>query len=85
VNTKKVREFSGLTQEQIACALDLTLNGWQRKEQNNTSIKIELKVTEKIMAKLLRVANVNKKSVSELIGEMIESKGTNSKKINEKI
>ncbi|MCZ6701452.1 MAG: hypothetical protein O6940_00255 [Ignavibacteria bacterium] len=75
MNTKKVREISGLTQEQIARALDLTLNGWQRKEQNNTSIKIKLKVTEKIMAKLLRDANANKKSVSELIGEMIESKG----------
>ncbi len=75
MNVKKVREISGLTQEQIARALDLTLNGWQRKEQHNTNIKVALKITEKMMAELLQVANANKKSVSELVSEMIENKG----------
>jgi len=75
VNTKKVRELSGLTQEQVARALDITLNGWQRKEQHNTDIKVELKVTEKMMAELLKVANAKKKSVSELVSEMIENNG----------
>lgn len=75
MNTKKVRELSGLTQEQVARALDITLNGWQRKEQHNTDIKVELKVTEKMMAELLKVANAKKKSVSELVSEMIENNG----------
>ena len=64
-----------MTQEQIARALDLTLNGWQRKEQHNTSIKVELKIPERMMAELLQVANANNKSVSELVSEMIENKG----------
>jgi transcriptional regulator with XRE-family HTH domain len=72
VNPKKVRELSGLTQEQIARAMELTLNGWQRKEQFNTEIRIPLKITEKRMAALLRFANANKKSVSEIVSEIVE-------------
>lgn len=72
MNTKKIRELSGLTQEQIARALDLTLNGWQRKEQHNTEIKVGLKVTEERMAQLLQSANQREKSVSNLVSEMIE-------------
>jgi len=72
VNTKKVRELSGLTQEQIARALDLTLNGWQRKEQHNTEIKVGLKVPEECIAQLLQSAHQKKKSVSDLVSEMIE-------------
>ncbi len=72
VNTKKVRELSGLTQEQIARALDLTLNGWQRKEQHNTEIRVELKITEERIAQLLQSAHQKKKSVSDLVSEMIE-------------
>ena len=72
MNTKKVRELSGLTQRQIARALDLTLNGWQRKEQHNTKIKVELKVTEECIAQLLQSAHQEKKSVSDLVSEMIE-------------
>ena len=86
MNTKKVREISGLTQEQIARALDLTLNGWQRKEQHNTNIKVELKITEKMMAELLQFSNANKKSVSELVSEMIENNGRKFiKKLSENI
>ncbi|MCG8606145.1 hypothetical protein MJD09_14310 [bacterium] len=69
---RKVRELSGLTQEQIARALDLTLNGWQRKEQFNTQIKVVLKVTEEMMAELLQTAHQNKVTVSELLSEIIE-------------
>lgn len=72
MNTKKVRELSGLTQEQIARALDLTLNGWQRKEQHNTEIKVELRITEEMMAELLQAAHTDKRTVSELVGELIE-------------
>jgi transcriptional regulator with XRE-family HTH domain len=72
VNPKKVRELSGLTQEQIARAMELTLNGWQRKEQFNTEIRIPLKITEKRMAEILRFANANKKSVSEIVSEIVE-------------
>jgi len=72
VNIKKIRELSGLTQEQIAHVLDLTLNGWQRKEQHNTEIKIGLKITEERIAQLLQSAHQKKKSVSDLVSEMIE-------------
>lgn len=72
MNPKKVRELSGLTQEQIARAMELTLNGWQRKEQFNTEIRIPLKITEKRMAEILRFANANKKSVSEIVSEIVE-------------
>lgn len=78
VNTKKVRELSGLTQEQIARAFDLTLNGWQRKEQHNTKIKVELKITEERIAQLLQAAHQKKMSVSDLVSEMIRE--TTSKK-----
>ncbi len=71
MNTKKVRELSGLTQKQIAHALDITLNGWQRKEQFGRNIKIELKITEEMMAELLQFAHQNKTSVSDLVSEMI--------------
>lgn len=72
MNTKKVRELSGLTQEQIARTLNLTLNGWQRKEQYNTEIKVELKISEKMMAELLQFAHENKTNVSELMSEIIK-------------
>jgi DNA-binding XRE family transcriptional regulator len=72
MNTKRVRELSGLTQQQIAHALDLTLNGWQRKEQYHRDIKVELKITERMMAELLKRAHTNKTTVSELVREMIE-------------
>ena len=72
MNTKKVRELSGLTQEQIARVLNLTLNGWQRKKQHNTEIKVELKVPEECIAQLLQSAHRKKKSVSDLVSEMIE-------------
>jgi len=75
VNTKKIRKLSGLTQEQIARALDITLNGWQRKEQHNTDIKVELKIAEEMMAELLQFAHQNKTSVSELVSEMIGKTG----------
>lgn len=71
VNTKKVRELSGLTQEQIARALDMTLNGWQRKEQYNTEIRVKLKISEQQMAELVQFAYRKKTSVSELVGKMI--------------
>ena len=75
MNPKKVRELSGLTQSQIAQALDITLNGWQRKEQFNTQIKIELKITEKMMAELLQRAHEGKSTVSELISKMLRKNG----------
>ena len=75
MNAKKVRELSGLTQQQIARLLDLTLNGWQRKEQFNRGVKVELKITEKVMADLLLLAHENKMTVSELIRQMIEKNG----------
>ena len=76
MNIKKVRELSGLTQEQIAHVLDLTLNGWQRKEQHNTDIKVELKIPEECIAQLLQSAHQKKRSVSDLVSEMIEKTAT---------
>jgi transcriptional regulator with XRE-family HTH domain len=77
VNAKKVRELSGLTQERVARALDLTLNGWQRKEQFNTQIKVELRITEQMMAELLLRAHKSKTTVSELISQMIRTDSKN--------
>ncbi len=75
MNPKRVREISGLSQEQIARALDMSLNGWQRKEQNNTGIRIQLDISESMMAELLLLASDSRKSVSELVSEVFENKG----------
>jgi hypothetical protein len=72
LNTKKVRALSGLTQQQISHTLDMTLNGWQRKEQYNRDIKVKLDIGEDLMAELVQIAHQTRWSASELVSEMVK-------------
>jgi len=73
MNSKEVRRLSGLTQEQIARTLELTLNGWQKKEaRSNTKITIDLKVNEHEVAQLIRGAYAAQTSLSDFLSGILK-------------
>lgn len=78
MNAKKVREFSGLTQEQIARAVELSLSGWQKREEkkDNASMKIDLRIEDKLISSILQVAHSKGTTLTELVCEMVSKYST---------